>query len=40
MSDTQGLEQRQHLFPWLPIVGVLMVLGMVIASTVISLAGS
>jgi hypothetical protein len=39
MSDAQALEQRQHFFPWLPIVGVFMVLGLVIASTVIYLAG-
>lgn len=40
MSDAQGLEQRQHFFPWLPFVGAFIVLGMVIASTVVSLAGS
>ena len=36
MFDADGLEQRH----WLPIVGALMVLGMVIASTMMSLAGS
>ena len=37
MIDAHGLEQRQH---WLPFVGALMVVAMVIASTVMSLAGS